>query len=150
MGHTLSYAAHRALLPRQSLVREYSHKDITSFPATGTTDPGVSEKSALGDAYRRLRSGAFADWRLSVEGRVATPRTFSLAELRQLPSRTQITRHTCEEGWTAIGQWTGVPLGRVLEAAGILPAARFVGYYSFDNRVDSIDLLAALGPQQVL
>ena len=68
MGDTLTYAAHRALLPQQSLVREYSSKDITSFPATGTTNPGVSEKSALGDAYRRLECGAFADWRLSVEG----------------------------------------------------------------------------------
>ena len=57
-----------------------------------------------------MQDGAFADWSLSVEGRVATPRVFSLADLKQLPSRTQITRHTCEEGWTAIGQWTGVPL----------------------------------------
>jgi DMSO/TMAO reductase YedYZ molybdopterin-dependent catalytic subunit len=150
MGDTLTYAAHRALLPRQSLVREYSQKDITSFPATGTTDPGVSEKSALGDAYRRLQGGAFADWRLSVEGRVATPRTFSLAELKQLPSRTQITRHTCEEGWTAIGQWTGVPLSLVLDAAGILPAARFVVFYSFDDWIDCIDLLDALHPQTIL
>lgn len=150
MGDTFTYAAHRALLPRQSLVREYSHKDITSFPAIGTTNPGVSVKSALGDAYRQLQSGAFADWRLSVEGQVATPRTFSLAELKQLSSRTQITRHTCEEGWTAIGQWTGVPLSVVLDAAGILPAARFVLYYSFDDWVDSIDLLDALHPQTIL
>jgi DMSO/TMAO reductase YedYZ molybdopterin-dependent catalytic subunit len=150
MGDTLTYAAHRALLPRQSLVREYSQKDITSFPATGTTNPGVSEKSALGDAYRRLQGGAFADWRLSVEGRVVAPRTFSLAELKQLPSRTQITRHTCEEGWTAIGQWTGVPLSLVLDAAGILPAARFVVFYSYDDWIDSIDLLDALHPQTIL
>jgi DMSO/TMAO reductase YedYZ molybdopterin-dependent catalytic subunit len=150
MGDTLTYAAHRALLPRQSLVREYSDKDITSFPATGTTDPGVSEKSALGDAYRRLQGAAFADWRLSVEGRVATPRTFSLAELKQLPWRTQITRHTCEEGWTAIGRWTGVPLSLVLDAAGILPAARFVVFHSYDDWIDSIDLLDALHPQTIL
>jgi DMSO/TMAO reductase YedYZ molybdopterin-dependent catalytic subunit len=150
MGDTLTYAAHRALLPRQSLVREYSQKDITSFPATGTINPGVSERSALGDAYRRLQGGAFADWRLSVEGRVATARTFSLAELKQLPSRTQITRHTCEEGWTAIGQWTGVPLSAVLDAAGILASARFVVFYSYDDWVDCIDLLDALHPQTIL
>src|SRR3954451_23983815 len=110
MGDTLTYAAHRALLPKQSLVREYNVSDITSFPATGTTNPGETEKSELGAAYRQLQSGSFRDWRLSVEGRVAAPRTFTLAELNQLPSRTQVTRHTCEEGWTAIGQWTGVPL----------------------------------------
>ena len=150
MGDTLTYAAHRALLPQQALVREYGPEDITSFPAVGTSNPGISEKSALGDAYRRVQIGPFADWRLSVEGRVATPRTFSLAELRQLPPRTQITRHTCEEGWTAIGQWTGVPLRLVLEAAGILPSARFVVFYSYDNWVDSIDLLDALHPQTIL
>lgn len=150
LGDTVTYAAHRALLPQQSLVREYGHNDITSFPATGTTNPAVTGKSALGDAYRQLRSGAFGDWQLSVEGRVAKPRTFSLAELKKLPSRTQITRHTCEEGWTAIGQWTGVQLSLVLEAAGILPAARFVVFYSYDDWVDSIDLLDALHPQTIL
>ena len=100
MGDTLTYAAHRTLLPRQSLVREYSHSDITSFPATGTTNPGETEKSELGAAYRQLHSGSFRDWRLSVEGRVAAPRSFTLDQLKGLPPRTQVTRHTCEEGWT--------------------------------------------------
>ncbi len=66
-------------------------------------------------------------------------------------SRTlQITRHTCEEGWTAIGQWTGVPLSAVLDAAGILPTARFVMFYWYDHWADSIDLLDALHPQTIL
>ena len=150
MGDTLTYAAHRTLLPGQSLVKEFSPKDITSFPATGTTNPGVSEKSALGDAYRKAQSGSFADWRLMVEGRVARPRAFSLADLKQLPARTQITRHTCEEGWTAIGQWTGAPLSLVLDAVGLLPDARFVVFHSYDDWVDSIDLLDALHPQTIL
>jgi DMSO/TMAO reductase YedYZ molybdopterin-dependent catalytic subunit len=150
MGDTLTYTAHRTLLPGQSLVKEYRPKDITSFPATGTTNPAVSDKSPFADGYRKLQSGSFADWRLTVEGRVARPRTFSLAELKQLPSRTQITRHTCEEGWTAIGQWTGVPLSLVLDAAGVLPTARFVVFYTFDDWVDSIDLLDALHPQTIL
>jgi DMSO/TMAO reductase YedYZ molybdopterin-dependent catalytic subunit len=150
MGDTLTYAAHRTLLPGQSLVREYSPSDVTSFPATGTTNPGVSQKSAFGESYRRMETAAFADWRLPVEGRVAAPRTFSLAELKQLPSRTQVTRHTCEEGWTAIGQWTGVPLSAVLNAAGILPSARFVVFHSYDDWIDSIDLLDALHPQTIL
>ena len=107
-------------------------------------------KSALGEEYRRHQAGAFADWRLAVEGRVATPRAFSLAELKQLPSRTQITRHTCEEGWTAIGQWTGVPLSLVLDAVGILPTARFVVLHSVDDWVDSLDLIDALHPQTIL
>src|SRR3954447_4217568 len=113
-GDTFTYAAQRALLPRQALVREYSQSDITSFPATGTTNPGVLGRSPLNETWARLHAAAFADWRLPVEGHVARPRSFSLAELKRLPPRTQVTRHTCEEGWTAIGQWTGVPLGVLL------------------------------------
>jgi DMSO/TMAO reductase YedYZ molybdopterin-dependent catalytic subunit len=143
MGDDLTYAAHRALLPEHSLVKEYTEADLTSFPATGTSDP-------KDEAYREMRRGLFADWRLPVEGRVATPRTFSLVELKQLPRRTQITRHTCEEGWTAIGQWTGVPLSLVLDAAGILPTARFVVFHTYDGQVGSIDMLDALHPQTLL
>jgi DMSO/TMAO reductase YedYZ molybdopterin-dependent catalytic subunit len=150
MGDTFTYAAHRTLLPGQSLVKEYREADITSFPATGTTNPGDSPRSQLGHDYRRMHAAAFADWRLAVEGSVARPRTFSLADLKALTARTQITRHTCEEGWTAIGQWTGVPLAVVLDAVGILPAARFVMFYSFDEWTDGIDLLDAFHPQTIL
>jgi DMSO/TMAO reductase YedYZ molybdopterin-dependent catalytic subunit len=150
VGDTFTYAAQRTLLPGQALVREYTLSDLTSFPATGTIDTSPFVTPEMRDAYRRSQSGGFADWRLSVEGRVATPRTFSLADLKQLKARTQITRHTCEEGWSAIGQWTGVPLSLVLEAAGILPSARFVVFHSHDDWVDSIDLLDALHPQTIL
>src|SRR5262249_51191571 len=134
----LTYAAHRAVLPQQALVRQYSEADITSFPAIGTTDPGTSGKPDA-EAYRRMRSNGFADWRLSIEGLVAKPQTFSLAQLKELPSRTQITRHTCEEGWSAIAKWTGVALSVVLDAAGLLPAARYVQMNSLDDFANSID-----------
>lgn len=150
MGDTFTYAAQRTLLPGQSLVREYSARDLTSFPATGVIDITKSGTSEMIDDYRRLHSGAFADWRLSIEGLVARPQSFSLPDLKAFAARTQITRHTCEEGWSAIGQWTGVPLSTVLEAAGIMPAARFVVFYSYDDWVDSIDLLDALHPQTIL
>ena len=149
MGDAVTYAAQRALLPRQTLVREYSRADITSFPAIGTTDPG-SRRTELGAEYRKLQAEGFKDWKLSVEGSVKHERTFSLAELKELPSRTQITRHACEEGWSAIGEWTGVPLRHVLEAAGILPSARFVVYSAYDDWIDSMDLLDALHPQTIL
>lgn len=146
----LTYAAHRALLPGESLVKEYSHKDISSFPATGTTNPGDPDKPKYSEGYRNLQRGDFADWRLSVEGRVARPGSFSLADLKRFPSRTQVTKHVCEEGWSAIGEWTGVPLFRVLDAVGVLPTARFVTFYSFDDWADSIDMLDALHPQTLL
>ena len=150
MGDNLTYTAHRILLPSHRLVREYSHKDISSFPAIGTTDPAALDKPNRSQAYARLQSGAFADWRLSVEGLVASPGTYSLADLKRLPPRTQITRHTCEEGWSAIAEWTGVPLRRVLEASGILPTARWVNFRTFDGWADSIDLVDALHPQTLL
>lgn len=149
MGDAFTYAAQRSLLPRQTLAREYTRADITSFPAIGTTDPGAP-KTELGQEYRKLQAGGFKDWKLEVEGSVKKPRTFSLAELKELPSRTQITRHTCEEGWSAIGEWTGVSLRHVLEAVELQPSARFVVYTSYDDWVDSIDLLDAFHPQTIL
>src|SRR3954470_25058456 len=78
MGDTFTYAAHRALLPGQSLVRKYTTAQLSSFPATGTTDPGTYKDEAFASEYRKLKAGGFADWNLSVEGRVNTPRRFSL------------------------------------------------------------------------
>lgn len=150
MGDTFTYAAHQTLLPGQSLVREYSRNEISSFPATGTTNPGDPNRPKPSETYRQLESGGFTSWRLSIEGLVARPGSFSLADLKRFPSRTQITRHVCEEGWSAIGEWTGVPLSRVLDAAGLLPTARFVSFYSYDDWADSIDLLDALHPQTLL
>ena len=150
LGDNLTYTAHRLLLPAQSLVKEYRHGDISSFPAVGVTDPGDPNGPRHNGAYRQVQRGGFADWRLAVDGLVARPGWFSLAQLKALPARTQITKHVCEEGWSAIGEWTGVPLSRVLDAAGLQPAARFVTFYSYDGLADSIDLLDALHPQTLL
>jgi DMSO/TMAO reductase YedYZ molybdopterin-dependent catalytic subunit len=146
----LTYGAQRTLLPDGSLAREYSLSDISSFPATGTVDPGDPSNKVPSTEYRHLQSGGFSEYRLSVEGAVSRPGLFSLAELKSFPSRTQITKHVCEEGWSAIAQWTGVPLSHVLDAAGLLPTARFVSMYSFDDWADSIDLIDALHPQTIL
>ena len=148
MGDLLTYKAHRLLLPAQSLAREYDYADISSVPAIGTTNP--SNHKEHGPVYERLLANRFADWRLPIEGSVARPRAFSLEELKRMPSRTQITRHTCEEGWSAIAQWTGVPLRSVLESAGIRSTARFVQFYAYDGWVDGIDMLDALHPQTIL
>ncbi|HKA17582.1 MAG TPA: molybdopterin-dependent oxidoreductase [Blastocatellia bacterium] len=150
MGDTLTYAAHQTLLPGQKLVKEYTHRDISSFPATGTTNPGDPNTHNSSEVYRNLHRGGFTDWRLSIEGLVAKPGLYSLADLKRFPSRTQITRHTCEEGWSAIAQWTGVPLSRVLDDAGLLPSARFISFYSYDEWADCIDMLDALHPQTIL
>ena len=151
MGDMLTYSAHRALLPGQSLVKEYRSSDISSFPATGCTNPSAPLFTyKVSDEYGRLLSKGFSDWKLSVEGSVKQPGTYSLSDLQNFPVRKQITRHTCEEGWTAIAEWTGVPLSSVLNSAGILPSAQFVNFYSFDGWIDSIDLMDAFHPQTIL
>jgi DMSO/TMAO reductase YedYZ molybdopterin-dependent catalytic subunit len=152
-GDAFTYGMHRALLSDGALAREYSVGDLTSFPSTGTADPGASTKpefQELAESYRRLRGGAFADWRLQVDGSVSKPRSFSLADLKQFTPRTQITRHTCEEGWTAIGQWTGVPVAAVLAAVAPLASARFLMFKSYDDWADCIDMSDAMHPQTIL
>jgi hypothetical protein len=149
-GDSFTYGMHRALLSDGALAREYRPEDVTSFPATGTFDPATDKRAKFGQEYGRLQAGAFADWRLPVGGSVERPREFSLSDLKQFSPRTQITRHTCEEGWTAIGQWTGVPLATLLDAVGARPSARFVVFNAYDGYVDSIDMRDALHPQTIL
>jgi DMSO/TMAO reductase YedYZ molybdopterin-dependent catalytic subunit len=117
----------RALLSAGQLAREYSLADISpTFKANGTLNPG-------GDEYNRHAAENFANWRLGIDGLVAHPLSLSIAEIRKLPARTQITRHDCVEGWSAIGMWTGVPLGLLLKAAGISPRARYAVFHCADN-----------------
>jgi DMSO/TMAO reductase YedYZ molybdopterin-dependent catalytic subunit len=149
-GDNFTYAAQRSILSDSALAREYAWKDITSFPATGTVDPGDAANKVPSPEYATLRQGGFADYKLAIEGAVARPGSFSLSELKSFPARTQITKHLCEEGWSAIAQWTGVPLSLALDTVGMLPSARFVTFYTFDDIVDSIDLVDALHPQTLL
>ena len=154
MGDLVTYNAQRLLLPSRSLAKEYSRSDISSIPAIGTTDPADPHQDQYnernGALYAQLRDGRFAEWRLRVEGSVTWPGSYSLADLKRFPARTQITKHTCEEGWSAIAEWTGVPLRSVLEAAGLRRSARFVNFYAFDEAAESIDMLDALHPQTIL
>jgi hypothetical protein len=154
MADNLTYRAQRLLLPRHALAKEYDRRDITSIPAIGTTDPADPHQGAYneknGVLYQQLRNGQFAGWRLRIEGSVSQPASFSLSDLQRFPARTQITKHTCEEGWSAIAEWTGVPLRSVLEAAGVRPSARFVSFYAFDDGAESIDMFDALHPQTIL
>jgi DMSO/TMAO reductase YedYZ molybdopterin-dependent catalytic subunit len=149
VADNFTLAAHRTLLPGQKLAREYSHKDISPFPAT-SDDPGDPAKPDSSELYRKLKSGGFADWRISIDGSVERPGLYSLADLKRFPSSTQITRLTCEEGWSGIAEWTGVALRRVLDAAGLRASACCVCFYSYDTWSDSIDMLDALHPQTLL
>lgn len=151
MGDDLTYNAQRSLLSQRALAMEYQKSDITSFPVTDLGDPAnPASKNAYSKEYQELQRNNFKNWSLTIEGSVAKPGKYSMDALKKLGERTQITRHTCEEGWSAIAEWTGVPLAAVLKDAGILPSARCVSFYGFDNYAESIDMLDAFHPQTIL
>lgn len=141
--------AQRLLTGRDSLVREYEVEDISPFfRGNGSTNP------TNGD-YPQQAEANFADWRLEVRGLVDNPMSLTLDNIRRLPQRTQITRHDCVEGWSAIGQWTGPQLSTLLEAAGLQDSARFIVFRCADNLngsdyYESIDLLDAFHPQTIV
>ncbi len=140
----LTFTAHRILLRNQPLAREFDASEITArFPAINTVNPED-------ETYQRLRAGGFVDWRLPITGLVTSPTEFSLAELKAMPARTQITQHACEQGWSAIAQWTGVPLSLVLDHVRMRAMAKFVVFRCVDGWWDSLDLFDALHPQTLL
>jgi DMSO/TMAO reductase YedYZ molybdopterin-dependent catalytic subunit len=139
----------RSLTDRMALAREYRPDQMSPvFRTNGTNNPGTPDYQAHVDTH-------FAGWRLQVDGLVARPLALSLAQLRSMPTRTQITRHDCVEGWSAIGKWHGVPLKLVLDAAGLRPQARYIVFHCADRiggapYYESLDLVDAFHPQTIL
>ncbi len=139
-GETLTYGAQR-LLTRHSLAREFSPNQVSKQPFANEVGP-------LGDIFKRHQDAGFADWRVQVDGMVARPASFSVADLKNMPRRSQITHIQCEEGWSYIAEWIGTPLSHILDLAGTLPQARYVVYYSIQAPVwESIDMADAMHPQ---
>jgi DMSO/TMAO reductase YedYZ molybdopterin-dependent catalytic subunit len=142
-GETLTYAAQR-LLTRHSMAREFSRSQISAKPLQNEVAP-------LGDEFKRSQAAGFADWQLKVDGLVANPASFSIAELKSFPRRSHITMIQCEEGWSYIAEWTGVPLSHVMTLVGAAPRATHVVYRSFQTDWwESIDMSDALHPQTLL
>jgi DMSO/TMAO reductase YedYZ molybdopterin-dependent catalytic subunit len=151
-GETLSNVAQHLIAPRRAMAQEFSEADLSPhFRSNGTSMPANPQ-------YLALAAGGFADYRLAVGGLVQKPASLSLAELRALPSRTQITRHDCVEGWSAIGKWKGARLSALLDAVQPKAQARFLVFHCADPKEDdgnglyyeSIDLEDALHPQTIL
>jgi DMSO/TMAO reductase YedYZ molybdopterin-dependent catalytic subunit len=142
------------LTTSQPLAREYPASEISrDFKANGTVQPDSDE-------YRRMVLTEFTDWRLKIDGLVRKPASWSLDEIRAMPSRTQITRHDCVEGWSAIGGWTGVPLSHLLQQTELMPNARYVVFRCADDLIgshdgtglyyESIDMVDAFHPQTIM
>jgi len=123
---------HRIGGARIHLAPEYARSNISPFFR------GNGSQSVDSDAYRAAEAEGFANWTLAVGGLVANPTVLTLAAIRALPQRTQITRHDCVEGWSAIGEWTGPQLSAILEQAQVLPEARYVVFRCADTLGGSV------------
>jgi len=127
VGEDANLFVQRLLLTPASLAKEFPESQISPwFKPNGTVDPEDA-------AYKALAKDGFSTFTLKIDGLVERPQSLSLTELRALPSRTQITRHDCVEGWSAIGKWTGVPLAELLNRAGLKPQARYIVFHCADT-----------------
>jgi DMSO/TMAO reductase YedYZ molybdopterin-dependent catalytic subunit len=145
----LTYRVNRLLTARDALAPEFTGGDVSPiFRSNGTAMPRSPD-------YAKLLAGNFSDWRLHVGGLVSRPLAISLDRLKALPQRTQITRHDCVEGWSAIGRWTGPVLAPILQFAGLSSAARYIVFHCYDDfggtaYYESVDLIDAFHPQTIL
>ncbi len=131
--------AQAALFNSNRLAPTFSQADITKpFPFNAYYSQG---KSPVVDR---------ATFKLELSGMIADRKPWTLEQLRALPQQSQITRHCCVEGWSAIGKWGGVPLRTFLEKTGADLTARYVGFKCADNYYSSIDMASALHPQTIL
>jgi len=143
LGETLTYASQR-LLTRHSFAREFPRAKISEPPL-------ANEVAPLDEHFKRLQAGGFSDWRLAIDGMVERPGSFSIAQLKGYPSRSQITELACEEGWSYIAEWIGVPLSHVLDQVGTHSEARYVLYFSHQTDWwESMDMADAMHPQTFL
>jgi DMSO/TMAO reductase YedYZ molybdopterin-dependent catalytic subunit len=153
-ANSLTYRVQRLITGRDALAQEFSEADIRQPQRpNGVTAPENED-------YKALQANAFKDWKLTVDGLVEKPLAFTLAELQAMPSRTQITRHDCVEGWSCIAKWTGTPLAPILDQVKPKPTARYVVFYCMDaierslsgdvKYYSSIDLIDARHPQTIL
>jgi DMSO/TMAO reductase YedYZ molybdopterin-dependent catalytic subunit len=151
-GESVSRSISHLVTSGKSMAQEFAEADRSpQFRSNGTSEPNSAE-------YRAMAANAFGDYKLEIGGLVAKPASFSLAQLRAMPSRTQITRHDCVEGWSAIGKWKGAKLGAILDAVQPSPQARFAMFYCADPMeadgtdfyYESIDMEDAYHPQTIL
>ncbi|MEL0209773.1 MAG: molybdopterin-binding protein [Novosphingobium sp.] len=148
-GEKAMLSGQRLVTDRNALAPEFTRADLSPrFRMNGNRMPASAD-------YQAHMANGFADWKLEIAGKVARPFSLSLAQLKSAPQRTQITRHDCVEGWSAIGEWTGVPLGLLLRQAQISQSAQYIIFHCADDfsgtpYYESIDMIDALHPQTIL
>ena len=148
-GEALNKTSQRLISDRVALAPEFSESDISPIFKPNGSISGATPEYAVHVAE------GFANWQLKVDGMVAKPLSLSLAQLTAMPSREQITRHDCVEGWSAIGKWRGTPLRLLLKQAGLSTNARYIVFHCADSfganpYYESVDLIDAFHPQTII
>ena len=123
LGAVIEMVRH-SLFSRVISRQQYLKSDVTPFFRANGYPPDTKE-------YKDLLENNFVNWRLKVHGLVEKPFELSLAELRAMKKEIQITETSCIQGWTAIGEWAGVPMSYIISLCRPLPQARYVVYYSY-------------------
>src|ERR1051325_8899898 len=149
-AETLTRDAQRLLTGRDKLAREFTAADISRvFKANGNPPP-------ITMTYMEDAKTGWTRWKLEMSGLIKRPGHYTLPVLRAMPARTQITRHDCVEGWSAIAKWKGVPVREILRAIEPLPGARYVVFHCMDTDdqgtlyYESLDLRDPIHPQTIL
>jgi methionine sulfoxide reductase catalytic subunit len=105
--------------------------------------------------YKDILENNFATWRLKVYGLVETPLELSLSDFQKMRKQVQITEHYCIQGWTAIGEWAGVPMSFIISLCKPLSNARYAVFHSYqftdgDEFYEVLDLEIIKHPQTIL
>lgn len=123
------------------------HKLAPTYPDAMITRPFPFNAYYGEDEVEEVDGDA---WRLELSGLIADKKPWSLPQLRALPQETQVTRHICVEGWSAIGKWGGVPFSHFLKRVGADTTAKYIGFQCADDYFTSIDMATALHPQTIM
>ncbi|MCC6731070.1 MAG: molybdopterin-dependent oxidoreductase [Chthonomonadales bacterium] len=152
----VQHAAKAIVTPVMSLLLDRAAPKAEFAPADISPYFWANGKVPTSGEWTQLEEQGFDDYRLRVFGLLEEPLELSLADLRAMPRRTQITLHHCIQGWSGIAEWGGVPLAEVLKRARPKPEARAVVFYSYGEGseggefYDSLSLRDASHPLTML
>jgi methionine sulfoxide reductase catalytic subunit len=140
--------ARKALFHRLESRQEYSKSDVSLFFRVNGYPPDTQE-------YKNLLRSNFDDWKLKIHGLVEKPLELSLKDLYAMQKQTQITDHHCIQGWTAIAEWAGVPMSKILQLCKPLPQGQYIVFHSYQytNGVEFYEVIdpeLAKHPQTIL
>jgi DMSO/TMAO reductase YedYZ molybdopterin-dependent catalytic subunit/thiosulfate reductase cytochrome b subunit len=122
--------ARRALFGHSISRQQYSVTEVAPYFR-------VNGRPPVDETYKALAQKDFVKYELEVGGLVENPLRLSIAELQAMPKKTQVTKHCCIQGWSAVAEWGGVELKRILDLCRVRPEARYIAFYAFDKKSET-------------